>query len=234
VPRAGSPPKANRLHVGPLGAADQVIDDEARVLEIQRNWRKLIGVEMETYAVYPHDDGGDDPAPVTGAQPTSEDADGDGLSPVAIKWMRRNDLDIAKLSKLFSLGLDEIELVAKKVPGKNTKDRMRSVLLLTCVASYLSTGASRAKHDAVKQACVHYDAYDMANFAAYLVLEGSRRYEAERVQPFGGRDDRRHGAHHLDGVPDQLRGDSSRDRTLKPSSPRSAVRAPGETREGCS
>jgi hypothetical protein len=123
---------------------------------------------METYAVYPHDDGGDDPAPVTGAQPTSEDADGDGLSPVAIKWMRRNDLDIAKLSKLFSLGLDELELVAKKVPGKNKKDRMRSVLLLTCVASYLSTGASRAKHDAVKQACVHYDAYDMANFAAYL------------------------------------------------------------------
>lgn len=46
------PPKANRLHVGPLGAADQVIDDESRVLEIQRNWRKLVGVEMETYAVY--------------------------------------------------------------------------------------------------------------------------------------------------------------------------------------
>jgi len=46
------PPTSNRLHVGPLGAADQVIDDEARVLEIQKNWRKLIGVEMETYGVY--------------------------------------------------------------------------------------------------------------------------------------------------------------------------------------
>jgi nucleoside phosphorylase len=43
---------ANRLHLGPLGAADQVIDDASRVLEIQRNWRKLIGVEMETYGVY--------------------------------------------------------------------------------------------------------------------------------------------------------------------------------------
>jgi nucleoside phosphorylase len=42
----------NRVHVGPLGAADQVIDDASRVLEIQRNWRKLIGVEMETYGVY--------------------------------------------------------------------------------------------------------------------------------------------------------------------------------------
>ena len=42
----------NRLHMGPLGAADQVIDDPSRILEIQRNWRKLIGVEMETYGVY--------------------------------------------------------------------------------------------------------------------------------------------------------------------------------------
>jgi nucleoside phosphorylase len=46
------PPIGNRLHVGPVGAADQVIDDATRVIEIQRNWRKLIGVEMETYGVY--------------------------------------------------------------------------------------------------------------------------------------------------------------------------------------
>jgi nucleoside phosphorylase len=47
-----SPVGMNRLHVGPLGAADQVIDDADRILEIQQNWRKLIGVEMETYGVY--------------------------------------------------------------------------------------------------------------------------------------------------------------------------------------
>jgi nucleoside phosphorylase len=46
------PPGPNRLHVGPVGAADQVIDDETRIIEIQKNWRKLIGVEMETYGVY--------------------------------------------------------------------------------------------------------------------------------------------------------------------------------------
>lgn len=46
------PTQPNRLHVGPLGASDQVIDDATRVLEIQQNWRKLIGVEMETYGVY--------------------------------------------------------------------------------------------------------------------------------------------------------------------------------------
>jgi nucleoside phosphorylase len=46
------PSVANRLHIGPLGAADQVIDDASRVIEIQKNWRKLVGVEMETYGVY--------------------------------------------------------------------------------------------------------------------------------------------------------------------------------------
>ncbi|HXI99493.1 MAG TPA: hypothetical protein VNG73_11170 [Gemmatimonadaceae bacterium] len=46
------PAGPNRIHVGPVGAADQVIDDASRVLEIQKNWRKLIGVEMETYGVY--------------------------------------------------------------------------------------------------------------------------------------------------------------------------------------
>jgi len=46
------PAASNRLYSGPLGAADQVIDDASRIIEIQKNWRKLIGVEMETYAVY--------------------------------------------------------------------------------------------------------------------------------------------------------------------------------------
>lgn len=46
------PDKMNRLHIGPVGAADQVVDDAKRVTEIQGYWRKLIGVEMETYGVY--------------------------------------------------------------------------------------------------------------------------------------------------------------------------------------
>ncbi|MDB6095532.1 MAG: 5-methylthioadenosine/S-adenosylhomocysteine nucleosidase [Verrucomicrobia bacterium] len=50
--KGGVPNGNNRLFIGPVGAADQVIDDESRVTEIRKNWRKLIGVEMETYAVY--------------------------------------------------------------------------------------------------------------------------------------------------------------------------------------
>jgi nucleoside phosphorylase len=57
------PADGNRLHLGPVGAADQVIDDETRVLEIQKNWRKLIGVEMETYGVYRAVDEAPEPKP---------------------------------------------------------------------------------------------------------------------------------------------------------------------------
>jgi len=49
-----APSKANRLHLGPVGAADQVIDDPRRVIEIQRNWRKLIGWKWRHMAFTVH------------------------------------------------------------------------------------------------------------------------------------------------------------------------------------
>jgi len=48
-PRPNSP---INVHIGPLGAADQVVNSERVVAAIKKNWRKLIGVEMETYALY--------------------------------------------------------------------------------------------------------------------------------------------------------------------------------------
>jgi hypothetical protein len=45
---------------------------------------------------------------------------------------------------------------------------MRSVLLLQAVASYLSSGTARVSHDKIKEACVHYDAFDTGNFAKHL------------------------------------------------------------------
>ena len=41
-----------RVHIGPVGAGDQVVNSARRIMEIQKNWRKLIGIEMETYALY--------------------------------------------------------------------------------------------------------------------------------------------------------------------------------------
>jgi hypothetical protein len=92
----------------------------------------------------------------------------EGISPVAIKWMRRNGLTADGLATVFSLGVDDIDLVAKSVPGKNKKDRMHSVLLLKGIAAYLGTGVARVSYQQVKEACLHYDAFDTNNFAAYL------------------------------------------------------------------
>jgi nucleoside phosphorylase len=46
------PPHQLNAHVGPLGSGDQVINARGPVAEAQRHWRKLIGLEMEVYAVY--------------------------------------------------------------------------------------------------------------------------------------------------------------------------------------
>lgn len=105
------------------------------------------------------------PEPPSGA----EDADdSEGISPVAVKWMKRNSLSASSLSTLFSLGVDEIDLVAKTVPGDNRKQRMHSVLLLKGIAAYLSTGVARVTHEQLKEACLHYDAFDGINFATHL------------------------------------------------------------------
>jgi hypothetical protein len=96
------------------------------------------------------------------------ETDSDGISAVGLKWMRRSGLESKNLQSLFSLGIDDIDLVAEAVPGSNKKDRMRSVLLLKGIAAYLSSGAARITHEHIKEACLHYDAYDSTNFSKYL------------------------------------------------------------------
>jgi hypothetical protein len=80
--------------------------------------------------------------------------------------MTRNGLQAKQLSAIFSLGVDEIDLAAKTVPGTNKKEKMHSVFLLKGVAAYLGTGAARFTHEHMKEACLHYDAFDAGNFAA--------------------------------------------------------------------
>lgn len=92
----------------------------------------------------------------------------EGVSPIARKWISRSGLSADDLSKLFSLGIEEIDVISTRVPGSNKKDRMRSVILLKGIAAYLGTGAARIPHEQVKEACLHYDAFDRAHFATYL------------------------------------------------------------------
>ena len=89
----------------------------------------------------------------------------EGINAVAQKWMRRNSLSAEQLSHLFSLGVDDIDLVAPKVPGDSLRQRFKSVLLLQGVASLLSSGAARVDHKKLKEAANHYNADVGTNFA---------------------------------------------------------------------
>lgn len=97
-----------------------------------------------------------------------EEEDDDGISAVGKKWMKRSGFTAEQLATLFSLGLEEIDLVATKLPSKEKKARMREVLLLKAVAAYLSSGTARIAQAALKEACLHYDAWDPSNSTAYL------------------------------------------------------------------
>jgi hypothetical protein len=92
----------------------------------------------------------------------------EGVSPIAQKWMRRNGFSESQLSLLFSIGGDEIDLVAQSVPGKTTKQKFRNILLLQGAASYLSGGAPRIDYNKLKQALGHYGADPEKNMWAYL------------------------------------------------------------------
>ena len=92
----------------------------------------------------------------------------EGISPVAKKWMTRNGFPTDDMRAIFSIDGDEIDLIAQTIPGKSKRDRMHSVLLLLGIASYLGSGAARFTHDKLREACLHYKAYDLPNFARYL------------------------------------------------------------------
>lgn len=95
---------------------------------------------------------------------SAEGAELEGVSPVAQKWVKRNGLVESQLNQLFTLGLDNIDLVAKIVPGRTVTDKLRNVALLEGTAAYLSTGIARIPHDKLRETAGHYKALD-TNFA---------------------------------------------------------------------
>ncbi len=143
-------------------------DAQSRVMDyVQRKMRRVSADNLPPAdsVKTTEDTSPEDLSPPTAPQGDETD---DGINPIARKWMRRNGFTAQTLGALFSLGVDAIELVAKKVPGGSKKARMRSVALLKGVAAYLGTGAARFTHADLKETCLHYDAYDAANSTAYM------------------------------------------------------------------
>jgi hypothetical protein len=111
------------------------------------------------------------PVPDKHIEPISADpgeAEIEGVSPIAAKWIQRNGLNVDDMMKVFSLGVDDIDYVGNSIPGDSMRARMFNLVLLKGVAAYLSTGSARFGHEQLKQTCEHYNAYDSANFARYL------------------------------------------------------------------
>lgn len=167
--------KNKTIGTDPEIAAISIVYDALRPLNAEAQKRVLdyvagkIGAPTWQNAAEHNEHHSEDQLPERIAAKTEEaETDGEGISPVALKWMKRSGLTATGLSALFSLGVDEIDLVAKKVPGEGKKERMRSVLLLKGIAAYLSTGAARVTHEQLKEACLHYDAYDGGNFSKHL------------------------------------------------------------------
>ncbi len=147
-------------------ARTRVVDYVANMLAIRRGPASLVSEGSEhalPTGVAPGRER-DNVTPAVEASPESSE----GISPIAQRWMKRNGLDVEPLSKLFSLGSDEIELVSKTVPGGSKRQRMLNVFLLKGVAAYLGGGVARVSDQQVRETCLHYDAFDSANFAAHV------------------------------------------------------------------
>jgi hypothetical protein len=150
--------------------------DAAIQLRVLRYAAEMLGIDVPASLAKgqssgAHEEAPDDSvppasAPVLPEKPAADEIE--GISPVASKWIKRSGLDSKSLQKLFSLGIDEIDLIAQAIPGSNKKERMRNVLLLKGVAAYLGSGVPRVNYEQLKEACLHYKAYDGTNFAAYL------------------------------------------------------------------
>jgi hypothetical protein len=132
----------------------------------------LAALSRREHSFEPHEDRLGTPDTQISAPPLpaeeSADDEVEGINAVALKWMKRSGLDPRGLQTLFSLGIDEIDLVAQSVPGRSKRERMRSVVLLKAIAAYLSAGVPRTSYEQLKQACLHYNAFDATNFATYL------------------------------------------------------------------
>lgn len=91
-----------------------------------------------------------------------------GISPVAKKWMARNSFSATELGRLFSLGVDDIDLVVKSLPGTSIRARFREGILLQGIAAYLSGGVARFTHKKLKETLKAYKADPETNITTYM------------------------------------------------------------------
>ena len=130
-------------------AALKALDPEAEARVLDYVPRKLsVPLHLKHEERIPRGRHGEEALEVVASEVERDNGEGaeeelEGVSPAAKKWMIRNSLRPEQLSVIFSLGVDEIDLVAKAVPGDSKRERMRSVFLLKGIAAYIGTPTSK-------------------------------------------------------------------------------------------
>lgn len=99
---------------------------------------------------------------------TLNQGDAEGINSVALRLVKRSGIALQDLEKIFSIGIDDIDLVTPKIPGTSKSDKFHNVLLLKGIAAYLGTGTAKVTHDELKETALHYSAYDSTNASKYL------------------------------------------------------------------
>jgi hypothetical protein len=162
-----------RYVAGRLGLSEVMERGEDSVGEAFRTRRTTIEPKQEPEVDAQLSRSASERANGRGAAPGEDESLEMGLSPVALKWMKRGDISSDKIAKFFTIGVEEIDLVAKDVPGKNKAEKFRSVMLLKGVASYLGSGQPKVDHKALKEAAGHYRADPGKNVTTYIKNMGA-------------------------------------------------------------
>jgi len=103
-------------------------------------------------------------------------------------WMSQNSLDEGALSAVFHISPSGVEVIAHRLPGKSTRERVRGCYLLAGIQAFLSTGEPRFADEVARAVCKDLGCYDQANHAAFVkslgnLVAGSKSTSFELTQP---------------------------------------------------
>jgi hypothetical protein len=97
-----------------------------------------------------------------------EDGDIDQVPIRARTWMKQNGLSMEQLQQVFHKGDEGIDIIASEMPGRSTKEKVRSAYVLVGIAQLLSSGDSRFDDKLARSLCETLGIYDPTNHTKYL------------------------------------------------------------------
>lgn len=95
-------------------------------------------------------------------------AGGEGLSPKAIAWARKNAVSIDQLEHVFSVDSDGVDVIAARAPGKSKRLQTIESYVLCGLRVFLASGELSFTDDDAREICKNLGAYDIPNHFNYV------------------------------------------------------------------